>query len=238
MVYFTGTHCPTSHGVEKRLQTFLKSMKVASFGFVAINPNHSSGLRPDDFGHTRYDETFEDSKRYANDLGWEFPFLYDGDKQLAARAYGCLATPHVFIFDKRRKLRYQGRFDDSRLPDPESVKSPDAINLVKAVLAGEAVVLNGFSLSLSDFLSCRQLSDKEHMHARSCPNFFVRMKIASISASSCRCNQGAGWEDFAACAGIVVWLFEKLDAIQHSPATDLGSISPSSSGRSGRFDSR
>lgn len=139
MVYFTGTHCPTSHGVEKRLQAFLESMKGTSFGFVAINPNHSSGLRPDEFGHTKYDETFEDSKRYANDLGWDFPFLYDGDKQLTARAYGCLATPHVFVFDKERKLRYKGRFDDSRLPDPASVKSPDAINAVKALLAGKPV---------------------------------------------------------------------------------------------------
>jgi len=139
MIYFTGTHCPTSHGVEQRLQTFIKSMKDESFGFVAINPNNNSGLRPDEFGHTKYDESFEGSKRYSEDLNWDFPFLYDGDKQLIARSYGCLATPHVFVFDKERKLRYSGRFDDSRLPDPASVKSPDAINAVKALLAGEAV---------------------------------------------------------------------------------------------------
>ncbi len=139
MVYFTGTHCPTSHGVEKRLQMFLKSMQDKSFGIVAINPNHSSGLRPDEFGYTRYDETFEDSRRYAQELGWEFPYLYDGDKQLTARAYGCLATPHVFVFDQDRKLRYNGRFDDSRLPDPDSVRHPDAINAVSALLAGKPV---------------------------------------------------------------------------------------------------
>ena len=139
MVYFTGTHCPTSHAVEKRLMDFVKSMEEKSFGIVAINPNHSSGLRPDEFGHTLYDETFEDSRRYAEDLGWKFPFLFDGEKQLAARAYGCLATPHVFVFDKERKLQYKGRFDDSRLPDPSSVKSADAINAVAALLAGKPV---------------------------------------------------------------------------------------------------
>lgn len=141
MVYFTGTHCPTSHGVEKRLQLFLKSMEGKSFGIVAINPNHSSGLRPDEFGYTKYDETFEDSRRYAQDLGWDFPFLYDGDKQLTARAYGCLATPHVFVFDQDRNLRYNGRFDDSRLPDPASVRHPDAINAVNAMLAGKPVAV-------------------------------------------------------------------------------------------------
>lgn len=139
MVLFTGTHCPTSHGIEDRLQALVNEMKGKSCGIVAINPNHSSGLRPDEFGHSIYDETFEDSRRYAEDLGWEFPFLYDGEKQLAARAYGCLATPHVFIFDRDRKLRYKGRFDDSRFPDASTVKHPDARNAIVALLEGKPV---------------------------------------------------------------------------------------------------
>lgn len=139
MIYFTGTHCPTSHGTMGRLLQFLDDYADESFSFVAINPNHSSGLRPDEFGHTDYDETFEDSKRYAEDYGWTFPYLYDGDTQEVAKAYGCLATPHVFVFDRDRKLRYHGRFDDSRYPDPATVTSPDARNAVAAVLAGEPV---------------------------------------------------------------------------------------------------
>ena len=139
VVYFTGTHCPTSHGAMSRMLKFVEDFSDKSFSFVAINPNHSSGLRPDEFGHTDYDETFEDSKRYAEDYGWTFPFLYDGDEQVTARAYGCLATPHVLIFDKDRKLRYNGRFDDSRYPDPETVKSPDARNAVEALFAGRPV---------------------------------------------------------------------------------------------------
>jgi peroxiredoxin len=139
VVYFTGTHCPTSHGAMQRVLKFEKDFRDESFAFVAINPNHSSGLRPDEFGHTDYDETFADSKRYAEDYGWTFPFLYDGDTQSAAKAYGCLATPHVLVFDKDRKLRYNGRFDDSRFPDPATVKHPDARNAVEALLAGKPV---------------------------------------------------------------------------------------------------
>jgi peroxiredoxin len=141
MVLFTGTHCPVSHGVEARLQTLVDDMKGKDFGIVAINPNHASGLRPDELGYTAYLETFKDSKRYARDLGWEFPFLYDGDEQIAARAYGCLATPHVFIFDRHRKLRYNGRFDDSRYADLSTVKSHDTRNAVEAVLADKPVPL-------------------------------------------------------------------------------------------------
>ena len=139
MVYFTGTHCPTSHGAMGRMLKMVDDFKDKSFSFVAINPNHSSGLRPDEFGHTDYDETFADSKRYAEDYGWTFPFLYDGDKQEVARAYGCLATPHVLIFDADRKLRYNGRLDDSRYADESTVKHPDARNAVEALLAGRPV---------------------------------------------------------------------------------------------------
>jgi len=139
VVYFTGTHCPTSHGAMRRMLKFVDDFQDKSFSFVAINPNHFSGLRPDEFGHTDYDETFADSKRYAEDYGWTFPFLYDGDTQTTAKAYGCLATPHVLIFDKERKLRYNGRFDDSRFPDPATVTSPDARNAVEALFAGKPV---------------------------------------------------------------------------------------------------
>ena len=139
VVYFTDTHCPTSHGAMSRMLKFVDDFKDESFSFVAINPNHNSGLRPDEFGHTDYDESFEDSKRYSEDYGWTFPFLYDGDTQEVAKAYGCLATPHVLIFDKERKLRYNGRFDDSRYPDPATVKHPDARNAVEALLAGKPV---------------------------------------------------------------------------------------------------
>ena len=83
--------------------------------------------------------TFEEMKPYAAKLGWDFPYLYDGDKQLTARAYGCLATPHVFIFDQQRKLRYAGRFDDSRFSQEETVKSPDTRNALEALFAGREV---------------------------------------------------------------------------------------------------
>lgn len=139
VIYFTGTHCPTSHGAMGRVLEFVEDFSDESFEFVAINPNHSSGLRPDEFGHTDYDETFADSKRYAEDYGWTFPFLYDGDTQSVAKAYGCLATPHVLIFDKDRKLRYNGRFDDSRFADASTVKQPDTRNAVEAMLAGKPV---------------------------------------------------------------------------------------------------
>ena len=44
------------------------------------------------------------------------PYLYDGDKQEMAKAYGPTTTPHVFIFDSQRKLRFAGRIDETENP--------------------------------------------------------------------------------------------------------------------------
>jgi peroxiredoxin len=139
MVLFTSNHCPTSHGIEGRLQKLRESLRGRSVSIVAINPNHPDGLSVNELGYGEYGDSFEEMKPYAAKLGWDFPYLYDGETQLTARAYGCLATPHVFIFDRARRLRYAGAFDDSRYPQEETVKKHYARDAIEAVLAGRPV---------------------------------------------------------------------------------------------------
>jgi len=128
-----------THGVEARLKKFLADFRGKGLTFVAINPNHPDGLSIDELGYSKYNDSFEDMSKYAADCGFDFPYLYDGETQAVAKVYGCLATPHVFLFDAARKLRYKGRFDDSRFADESTVKSPDARNAVEALLAGKPV---------------------------------------------------------------------------------------------------
>ena len=141
MVLFTSNHCPTSHAIEERLKTFINDYSSRSFAMVAINPNHPDGLSIDELGYGEFSDSFEDMKPYAELNGWEFPYIYDGETQQVARAYGCLATPHVFLFDKERKLRYAGRFDDSRYKPEHTVNSPDARNAIEDLLAGREVAV-------------------------------------------------------------------------------------------------
>lgn len=141
VVAFLSNHCPDSQASEGRVKKLVADMKGKSFALVAINPNNPLGLRPDELGYSKYNDSFDEMKLHAKEQGFNFPYLYDGETQATAHAYGCLATPHVFIFDKQRKLRYQGRFDDSRFADDASVKSPDARNAVEAVLAGKDVAV-------------------------------------------------------------------------------------------------
>jgi peroxiredoxin len=139
MVAFLSNHCPDSHGAEGRIKKLVKDMDPANFALVAINPNNPDGLSIDELGYSKYNDGFEDMKKYAAEEGFSFPYLYDGETQAVAKAYGCLATPHVFVFDADRKLRYKGQFDDSRFADEATVKSQDARKAVEALMAGVAV---------------------------------------------------------------------------------------------------
>ncbi|MCU0787809.1 MAG: redoxin domain-containing protein [Verrucomicrobia bacterium] len=139
MVIFLSNHCPYSHAVEGRLEQLIADTKAEGVAVVAISPNHPEAVRLDELGYSNYNDSFEEMKLYAEARGFTFPYLYDGETQTTAKAYGCLATPHVFIFDGDRRLHYKGRFDDSRFPDPATVQTADARLAVEALLAGRSV---------------------------------------------------------------------------------------------------
>jgi len=139
MIVFLSNHCPDSQATEGRIKKFVAEMQGQSFALVAINPNHPEAVALEELGYARYSDGFGDMQKHAAEEEFNFPYLYDGQTQATAKAYGCLATPHVFLFDAQRKLRYKGAFDDSRFADPSTVKSSDARHAVTALLAGQPV---------------------------------------------------------------------------------------------------
>jgi len=88
-------------------------------------------------GYTDLGDSLDEMKVRAEYRHFDFPFLYDGETQAASRTYGPTATPHVFVFDRERKLRYQGRVDSN--PREAYAKVPDARNAIDAVLADRPV---------------------------------------------------------------------------------------------------
>jgi peroxiredoxin len=136
VVLFTCNHCPTAQAYEDRIMKMYDDYHDKGVALVAINPNDATGIRLDELGYTEFSDSFAEMKQRAKDRGFKFPYLDDGQTQSTARAYGVVATPHVYIFDDQRKLRYVGRIDDS---DVKTVKSHDATNAIDALLAGKAV---------------------------------------------------------------------------------------------------
>lgn len=137
VIIFTANHCPTAQAYEERIIQLVKDYQNKGVAIVAISSNHPAALRLDEYGYTDIGDSFEEMKLRARDKNFNFPYLYDGDLQEAAKAYGAIATPHVFVFDKPRKLRYVGRIDDGE--NIRKVKNHDTRNAINALLAGEAV---------------------------------------------------------------------------------------------------
>jgi peroxiredoxin len=138
MVVFTANHCPTAQAYEERLKELAAGFPPAQFQLVAISSNHPGAVCLEELGYSDLGDSFEEMKVRATDKAYNFPYLYDGDQQTVAMAYGAKATPHVFVFDRERLLRYTGRIDDTEDPYQEP-SSRDARNAIEALLAGKPV---------------------------------------------------------------------------------------------------
>ncbi len=139
VVMFICDHCPTSQLYEGRMKKLVDDYKSKGVGFVAIQPNDPKAILLSELGYTDVSDSLEEMKIRAAYRHFNFPYLYDGETQSAAQAYGVQATPHVFIFDKERKLRYEGRIDNAQRES--LVKIQDARAALDALLAGQPVAV-------------------------------------------------------------------------------------------------
>jgi peroxiredoxin len=133
VIVFTCNHCPTAQAYEDRLIKLTSDYANKNVAMVAINPNDPASLRLDELDFSDLGDSFAEMKIRAKEKKFNFPYLYDGDTETTSKAYGPIATPHVFIFDKDRKLRYEGRVDDMENPFKPPT-STDARNAIDALL--------------------------------------------------------------------------------------------------------
>jgi thiol-disulfide isomerase/thioredoxin len=149
VVAFICNHCPTAQAYEERLKNLVVDYQGKGVALVAISPNDPKSVRLDELGYTDLSDSFEEMKIRASHKKFNFPYLYDGEDSKVSKVYGPTATPHVFIFDAERKLRYVGRIDDSERE--ALVKVRDARNALDALLAGRDVKIaktNTFGCSI------------------------------------------------------------------------------------------
>ena len=132
-VVFTCNHCPIAQMYEQRIERLAADYKERGVALVAIQPNDPKALRIDELDSSDVSDSLDEMKIRVGYKHLTYTYLYDGDTQRVARAYGPQATPHVFIFDEQRRLRYEGRIDDSYRT--ELVKTQDARNAIDALLA-------------------------------------------------------------------------------------------------------
>ncbi len=99
VIFFTCNHCPYVTGSDESTRDTANKFSDRGVAFVAINANSVNTYAEDSFASmvTRMQEH-------------RFPWVYLHDEsQSVALRYGALRTPHFYVFDKERLLRYCGR---------------------------------------------------------------------------------------------------------------------------------
>jgi thiol-disulfide isomerase/thioredoxin len=138
-IVFTCNHCPVAQMYEKRIKELTSDYRDKGVAVVAINPNAPNAVHLSEMGYTDLGDTLAEMKLRAKYRHFNFPYLSDGENQKVALKYGPVATPHAFIFDRERKLRYEGRLDSNSRQ--ELATKHEARDAIDALLAGKAVAV-------------------------------------------------------------------------------------------------
>ena len=139
VVVFTCNHCPIAQMYERRIQQLEMDYRDKGVALVAIQPNDPKAIRIDELDSSDISDSLEEMKIRAEYKHLQYPYLYDGETQSVTRAFGPRATPHIFVFDETRHLRYEGRIDNSYRT--EQLKTQEARDAIEALLAHKEVTV-------------------------------------------------------------------------------------------------
>lgn len=128
VVTFWCNHCPYVQAWEGRMMDLARSYAPKGVGFVLINSNDETAY-PDDSMPKMIERAR--SKQYP------IPYLRD-ESQEVAHEYGALVTPHPMLFDRTRRLLFQGRIDDSHA-EPSRVKERFLAQALDSAIAGRPI---------------------------------------------------------------------------------------------------
>jgi peroxiredoxin len=126
IIVFTCNHCPFAKKYEDRVNDLAKKYKPKGYILLAINPNDPA-IEPAD--------SFELMQKRAKEKGFAFPYLFD-DGQKIFPQYGATKTPHVFLLDKNRVVKYIGAIDDN-VDSAADVKEKYLENAIAALESGK-----------------------------------------------------------------------------------------------------
>lgn len=128
IVVFTCNHCPFAVKYEDRIIDIANRYKEKGYILIAINPNDPEA-EPDD--------SFELMQERAKEKDFQFPYLFDEGQKIYPQ-YGATKTPHVFLLDNKRVVKYIGAIDDN-VEDATKVKEKYLENAIASLEAGKPV---------------------------------------------------------------------------------------------------
>lgn len=123
VLVFLANHCPAVGQYEDRLIEFTKDYEGKGVRVVGISVSQQDG------------DKLPGIKNYMKDKGSNYVYAYD-ESQAVGKAYGASNTPHFFVLDKERKIRYIGKMDDN--PNEAKASKNYVRDAVNALLAGKS----------------------------------------------------------------------------------------------------
>ncbi len=190
VVVFSSNHCPTAQAYQQRLIRLAAEYGPRGVAVVAINPNHADAVRLDELAYTDLGDTFEEMKVRAAYAKYNFPYLDDGETQAVVEQFGALATPHVFIFDGERKLRFTGRIDNSERED--LVQHRDTRDALEALLAGREPAVTTTRVFGCSIKWKEKAADNERWRARVAREPVTLAKVDAAGLKALRANAESG----------------------------------------------
>lgn len=125
IVIFTCNSCPYAQMYEDRIIQLHNTFAPLGYPVVAINPNDPE-VKPED--------DFVNMQKRAKEKKFPFKYLFD-DGQKVYPVFGATRTPHVFLLDANRYVRYIGAIDDNA-QNPGAVTVKYVENAIAALKAG------------------------------------------------------------------------------------------------------
>lgn len=126
IVVFTCNACPYAKAYEDRIIALHQKYAPLGYPVVAINPNDKD-VQPAD--------SYDKMKERAQAKNYPFAYVYDETQEIA-KTYGATRTPHVYLLDKERVVKYIGAIDDNS-EEPDQVKEKYLENAVDALRTGK-----------------------------------------------------------------------------------------------------
>ncbi|MEZ4912282.1 MAG: thioredoxin family protein [Saprospiraceae bacterium] len=126
IIVFTCNHCPFAVKYEDRINALAQKYVSKGYVLLAINPNDPE-VQPAD--------SFEKMKVRAVEKSFAFPYLFDEEQKIFPQ-YGATKTPHVFLLDNKRVVKYIGAIDDN-VEDADAVSQNYLENAIAALERGQ-----------------------------------------------------------------------------------------------------
>lgn len=126
VIMFICNHCPYVKHVQTQLVRLAEDYQPKGVSIIAISSNDI---------HSYPEDSPENMRAVASNLGYPFPFLYD-ETQEVAKAYKAACTPDFYLFDPDLKLAYHGQLDDSRPGNQIPVTGRDLRHALENLLSG------------------------------------------------------------------------------------------------------